>query len=215
MSDAHRRYFGDLAADSHGTTDDRPPLVLLHGLSYDRRQWGPVLEELAVVDPGRRVLVFDLPGHGDSPRRESYDLGEVAAVVHRAVNDAGLDAPIMVGHSLGGALVTAYAATYPVRGVVNVDQPLLVGGFGDVLRRAEPVLRSPAYEQVWTSRSPACTSNCCCLLRGSWSGRPRPPARIFSSDTGTRSWSRPRKTSANAGRGRWTSSVRTASPIAT
>jgi pimeloyl-ACP methyl ester carboxylesterase len=151
MSGTHRQYFGDLAADSHGTTDDRPPLVLLHGLSYDRRQWGPVLEELAVVDPGRRVLAFDLPGHGESPRRDSYDLDEVAAVVHRAVNDAGLDAPIMVGHSLGGALVTVYAATYPVRGVVNVDQPLLVGGFGDVLRRAEPVLRSPAYGQIWTS----------------------------------------------------------------
>ncbi|WP_326558123.1 alpha/beta fold hydrolase [Micromonospora sp. NBC_01796] len=151
MDDAPRRYFGDLAAGSYGTGDDRPPLVLLHGMSYDRRQWGPVLRELAVVDPGRRVVAFDLPGHGDSPRRNSYHSDEVAAVIHRAVTDAGLEAPVLVGHSLGGVLATIYAATYPARGVVNVDQPLLVGNFGKALRRAEPVLRSAAHGEVWDS----------------------------------------------------------------
>jgi pimeloyl-ACP methyl ester carboxylesterase len=149
MSDT--RYFGDLAASSYGTVDDRPPLVLLHGLSYDRRQWEPALRELEIIDPGRRVLALDLPGHGNSARRDSYGTGEVAAVIHRAVTDAGLDAPVVVGHSLGGVLATIYAATYPARGVVNVDQPLLVGGFGEVLRRAEPVLRGPAYGEVWNS----------------------------------------------------------------
>jgi len=151
MRDTNWLYFGDLAADSRGTADDRPPLVFLHGLSYDRRQWGPALDALATVDPDRRVLAFDLPGHGDSARRDSYPLDEVVAVLHQAVTDAGLDTPIVVGHSLGGVLATIYAATYPARGVVNVDQPLLVGGFGEVLRRAEPVLRSPAYEEVWDS----------------------------------------------------------------
>jgi pimeloyl-ACP methyl ester carboxylesterase len=149
MRDTHQQYFGDLAVDSHGTADDRPPLVLLHGLSYDRRQWGPTLRELALVDPGRRVVSFDLPGHGGSPRRDSYQTDEVAAVVHQAVTEAGLDSPVLVGHSLGGVVATIYAATYPARGVVNVDQPLLVGKFGKVLRQAEPVLRSPAYGEVW------------------------------------------------------------------
>ncbi|GAA4589329.1 alpha/beta fold hydrolase [Planotetraspora phitsanulokensis] len=143
--------FGGLSADSRGTADDRPPLVFLHGLSYDRRQWGPVLNELATVEGDRRALALDLPGHGGSPRRDSYRLDEVVGVLHQAVTEAGLDAPIVVGHSLGGVLATIYAATYPARGVVNVDQPLLVGGFGEVLRRAEPVLRSPAYGEVWNS----------------------------------------------------------------
>ena len=152
MRDPHERTtFGDLAADSHGTADDRPPLVLLHGLSYDRRQWGPTLDALARIDTDRRTVAFDLPGHGDSPRRDSYHLDEIAEVVHQAVTDAGLDAPVLVGHSLGGALATVYAAAYPARGVVNLDQPLLVGAFGDVLRQAEPVLRSPDYGQVWES----------------------------------------------------------------
>jgi pimeloyl-ACP methyl ester carboxylesterase len=148
---AHRQYYGGLAADGHGITDSRPPLVFLHGLTYDRRQWGPALHELAFIDPYRRLLAFDLPGHGDSPERVSYHHDDVAAAVHEAVLDAGLDEPILVGHSIGAALATTYAATYPARGVINVDQPLLAGGFAEALQRSESVLRSPAYLEIWDS----------------------------------------------------------------
>jgi pimeloyl-ACP methyl ester carboxylesterase len=149
MRDAPAQHFAGLASESYGTDDGRPALVLVHGLTYDRRTWGPALRELQRTDPDRRVLALDLPGHGGSPRRESYSVGEVCAVLHEAVADAGLDAPVMVGHSLGGLLATVYAATYPTRGVVNVDQPLLTGPFADELRRIEPVLRSPAYGDIW------------------------------------------------------------------
>jgi pimeloyl-ACP methyl ester carboxylesterase len=145
------RYFGDLATHSYGDADGRPPLLLVHGLSFDRQQWRPVVDELATIDPGRRVLAVDLPGHGGSPARDSYPHDDVVAAIHRAATETGIEAPIVVGHSLGGALATAYAAAYPTRGVVNVDQPLLVGRFKDMLERAEPVLRSPAHGHVWAS----------------------------------------------------------------
>ncbi|MGC4943680.1 alpha/beta fold hydrolase [Kribbella sp. DT2] len=149
MRTIHLRYYGDLAADSSGTTDERSPLVLLHGLGFDRHQWAPVLQELAVLDPDRRTVAFDLPGHLDSPKQSSYDLGDVAEVLHEAVVEAGLHTPVLVGHSIGGALATIYAGKYPTAGVVNVDQPLLVGPFKDVLAQLEPTLRSPAYGEVW------------------------------------------------------------------
>ncbi|WP_018503853.1 hypothetical protein [Parafrankia discariae] len=38
MDDVGQEYFGGPAGDSHGTAADRPPLVLPHGLSYDRHQ---------------------------------------------------------------------------------------------------------------------------------------------------------------------------------
>ncbi|MET7752760.1 alpha/beta fold hydrolase, partial [Micromonospora sp. NPDC005367] len=150
MGDAQRR-FGGLAVDSFGADGGHPPLVLVHGLTYDRSQWGPIVRELAALDPGRQVLALDLPGHGESALRESYQVGDVADAIHEAVTEAGLDRPVMVGHSIGGALVTIYAARHPTRGVVNVDQPLLLGPFGDLLRRNEPVLRSPDYLQLWNS----------------------------------------------------------------
>ncbi|WP_245871424.1 alpha/beta fold hydrolase [Asanoa hainanensis] len=125
--------------------------MLLHGLSFDRRHWSPTLAELERLDPGRRVLALDLPGHGASVARHGYGLDDVTRTIHDAVLDAGLDAPVVVGHSLGGVLATMYAAAYPARGVVNVDQPLLPGGFAAMLRQVEPVLRGPDYAQVWQS----------------------------------------------------------------
>ncbi|MEU4335303.1 alpha/beta fold hydrolase [Micromonospora lupini] len=129
--------------------DDRLPLVLLHGLTFDRRQWDPVRRELAEIDPVRQVLAVDLPGHGDSPRRHSYRMAEVAEVVHDQVTAAGLADPVVVGHSVGAVVATTYAARYPVRGVVNLDQILLPGPFGAAVRQAEPTLRGPQWRQVW------------------------------------------------------------------
>src|SRR5215469_165157 len=150
MSDPN--YYGRLAGDSYGRFDDeRAPLVLLHGLTFDRRQWGPAVNELRLIDGHRRVLVVDLPGHGDSPRFAAYASDEVVDTIHQTMVAAGIGEPVVVGHSLGGILATIYAGRYPVGGVVNVDQPLLVGGFRDFLRRAESKLRSPAYLEVWQS----------------------------------------------------------------
>ncbi|MFJ4467070.1 alpha/beta fold hydrolase [Streptomyces sp. NPDC089424] len=149
MPDTHRTTLAGLAADLHGTSDARPAVVLLHGLSYDRRQWGPLLAELETVDPGRRVLALDLPGHGGSAPRPTYHAAEVAEQLHEAVTQAGLGAPVVVGHSLGGVLATVYAAAYPATAVVNIDQPLLAGPFRDLLLQAEPTLRGPAFGEVW------------------------------------------------------------------
>ncbi|MQY22794.1 alpha/beta fold hydrolase [Nocardia macrotermitis] len=141
--------YGNLAADSNGVDDGRPALVLLHGLTFDRRHWSPVLADLALAGSNRRVVAFDLPGHGESPRRDSYGLTELVDVLHEAITEADLTAPVVAGHSLGGVLATAYAARYPVNGVVNIDQPLRSGGFADFLRRSEPQLNSAGFLNVW------------------------------------------------------------------
>ncbi|MDR7276460.1 alpha/beta fold hydrolase [Catenuloplanes atrovinosus] len=121
------------------------PILLLHGLTFDHRQWDAVRREL----PGHPVLALDLPGHGATPPLDAHRTDDVAAWVHERVVAAGLDAPIVAGHSLGGVLATVYAARYPARGVIDVDQPLLLGGFGALVRRAEPVLRGPDWRTVW------------------------------------------------------------------
>ena len=145
----HGSRLAGLSAEMHGTPDVRHPVVLLHGLSYDRRQWGPLLDELEAIDPGRLVLALDLPGHGGSVRRSSYHANEVARSVRRAVVEAGLGPPVLVGHGIGGLLATVYAAAYSAAAVINIDQPLLLGLLRDVLLRAGPALRGPGYTDVW------------------------------------------------------------------
>lgn len=141
--------FAGLAADDSGQSDARAPLVLLHGLTFDRSMWCPALTELERVDPARRVLAFDLPGHGDSAAWESYDMQRLAAGVHRAVEEAGLDRPVVVGHSLGAIIATIYGGTYPARGVVNVDQSLQTAPFARFLQSIAEQLRGPAFPAVW------------------------------------------------------------------
>ena len=143
------RWLAGLAADDYGASDDRPPLVLLHGLTFDRRTWRPALTELEAIDPGRRVLVVDLPGHGQSAGLPSHDLQTVAHTVHRAVEEAQLCAPVVVGHSISGMIATIYATLYPTSGVVNVDQPLLVAPIAQLAHSVADQIRGPGFPAVW------------------------------------------------------------------
>ena len=138
-----------LSADDYGRSDDRAPLILLHGLTFDRTTWRDVIPELQRIDPGCRVVAIDLPGHGQSPDQATYDPAALAERLHQAAQDAGLTAPIVAGHSAGGVLATIYAARYPTRGVVNIDQPLETTRFAALLGSLAERLRGPEFPAVW------------------------------------------------------------------
>jgi pimeloyl-ACP methyl ester carboxylesterase len=140
---------GGLATDDLGRTDNRPPLVLLHGMSFDRTMWCDIIPELQRIDPGRRVVAIDLPGHGQSPDQPAYELDIIVEQIHRVVQDAGLAAPVLVGHSASGGFATAYAARHPSRGVVNIDSPLQIEPFITLLQALGDRLRGPEFPTLW------------------------------------------------------------------
>jgi pimeloyl-ACP methyl ester carboxylesterase len=146
---ARERRLAGLAVDNVGCTDSRAPLLLLHGLSFDRRIWRPILSRLQEIDPFRRILAVDLPGHGGSDDRPSYDLDDVLEAVHRATTAAGLVAPVVVGHSASGLAATVYAGRYPSRGVISVDRTLEVGDFGAYLAQNAERLRGAEFQAEW------------------------------------------------------------------
>ena len=141
--------FGQLAGTSGGVDDDRPPLVLLHGLTFDRTMWWPALAALEGIDPGRRTLALDLPGHGSSPRQPSYDLPDVVELVQEAIVDAGFVAPVLAGHSIAGVVATMLAARHPASGVIAVDQLLETAAFVAQLHAIEPQVRGDGFPEVW------------------------------------------------------------------
>lgn len=139
--------FAGLAGIRYGSGDGRPPLVFLHGLTWDCTMWAPPLEELSKLAPQREVLALDLPGHGDSPRRDTYLLAEVVEIVHDAVAAAGMAAPAIVGHSVSGVLATLYAARHATAHVVNVDQTLFVKPFAEAMLTA--IAHGAGYQELW------------------------------------------------------------------
>jgi len=138
-----------LSGSLKGRPDNRPPLVLLHGLTFDRRMWQPAVDALQRRDPGRQVLALDLPGHGGSPAQPTCDLEDVAAAVASAVEDAGLDVPVIVGHSMAAIVATVFAASHTARGVVNVDQTLDIHAFVHMLQANREAVIGPGFSKMW------------------------------------------------------------------
>ena len=141
--------YAGLAADDLGRSDDRRPLVLLHGLTFDRRMWRLALAELETIEAGRRVLALDLPGHGDSPDAPSYSLEVIVERVHAAILEARLEVPVVVGHSYSAGMAAVYAAQHPTCGVVAVEGTLRVGDFAGMAQSLEPMLRGPGFDDAW------------------------------------------------------------------
>ena len=124
-----------LAYESSGSG---APLLLIHGLTESRRMWDPLVPRLAA---DHTVLAVDLPGHGESGPGASYAPDAMADEVAEVVRAVGMDAPTVVGHSLGGIVATVYAATHPSRRVLNIDQSLALADFKDAVASIEAQLR--------------------------------------------------------------------------
>ena len=133
-----------LAYDDEGAGT---PVVFLHGLTFDRRTWRPIIERL---DGCVRSIAIDLPAHGDSGGAPA-PLDEVAAQVHQLVGSLAVDRPVVVGHSMSGGLASFYAAAYPSRGLVSIDNGPDIRPFAQLVQQLEPALCGPGFTQVWQS----------------------------------------------------------------
>lgn len=92
---------------------DAPPLVLIHGLSGQLQHFTYRLAGLLQDD--YRVIALDRPGCGYSSRDGDHRaaLSEQARMIGEALDGIGIENPVLVGHSLGGAVALAMALDRP------------------------------------------------------------------------------------------------------
>lgn len=137
-------------AQSHGVayekTGSGPPILFIHGLTYDRQMWGPVVARLA---GDYTCIAIDLPGHGKSADASTYDLLAVTRKIHAAFAQIESRPPIVVGHSIGMLYAVTFAAMYPVAGLVTSDQTLNNLAFLERLGGMREALQSPAFAGIW------------------------------------------------------------------
>lgn len=89
-----------------------PPLVLLHGLGDEERDWHTVLPTLA----GRhRVYALDLRGHGRSSHPGRYSFELMRDDVIGFLDATGVERCVLIGHSMGGAVAILLAEAAPRR----------------------------------------------------------------------------------------------------
>ncbi|XP_037294955.1 1-acylglycerol-3-phosphate O-acyltransferase ABHD5 [Manduca sexta] len=93
------------------------PLVLLHGMGAGLALWCPNLDAFAATRP---VYAIDLLGFGRSSRPKFASDGQKAEAqwvesVEEWRREVNLDQFILLGHSLGGYIASAYSIKYPER----------------------------------------------------------------------------------------------------
>lgn len=86
-----------------------PAIVMIHGLAGQMRNFAAVVEQLRA---SHRIVLIDRPGSGHSPGRGDDSLTDQAAIVADLIDMLGLDRPLIVGHSLGGAVSMALALNH-------------------------------------------------------------------------------------------------------
>lgn len=96
---------------------DAPAIVMVHGLMGQMRNFSHSLSDRLAED--HRVVLIDRPGWGhssiDGPRP---GIVAQAAMIAALIEQLGLEKPLLVGHSLGGAVSLA----------LGLDRPELVRG---------------------------------------------------------------------------------------
>lgn len=99
----------------HGTETGRLPLLLTPGYGSSTAMWSP---NLAALGADRRVIVWDLPGHGHSESPDDPDAYTEAACVGamcEILDTYGVEQAVIGGLSLGGYLSLAFALAQPER----------------------------------------------------------------------------------------------------
>ncbi|MER9300763.1 alpha/beta fold hydrolase [Mesorhizobium sp. M0621] len=90
-----------------------PPIVFVHGLGAQLHHFRHTL--FGRFGPGYRLIALDRPGAGYSvrPRGATGRLPEQAEIIRRLIEALGLERPLVVGHSLGGAVALTLAVEHP------------------------------------------------------------------------------------------------------
>jgi pimeloyl-ACP methyl ester carboxylesterase len=100
------------------------PIVCVTALLHDAHDFDAFIERAAAR---HEIICIEWPGHGDSgddtqpPGSRRY--GELLV---KALDQLGVDAPIVIGNSIGGGAANCYASQRPVRGLVLCDSSGLV-----------------------------------------------------------------------------------------
>jgi pimeloyl-ACP methyl ester carboxylesterase len=144
-----------------------PAVVFIHGVTANRKIWGPHARLLA----GRhRVIALDLPGHG-ALSGMSFRFDTALELVRKAIATEAGGRALVVGDSLGGYVAMAFAGRHPemlpglvlasctleIRGIVGALAWL--GGhllsLGMSRRRVERILVRMAERELRRMVSPA------------------------------------------------------------
>jgi pimeloyl-ACP methyl ester carboxylesterase len=131
---------------NHGKGDDA--LVLIHGWTMNADNWRDQMPELS---QRYRVIVMDLPGHGQSDKPQvAYSMDYFARAVEAVMRDANVNRAVLVGHSMGTPIARQFYRKYPAKtlAIVIVDGVLRPLGDKAATDKIVAGFRAPNYRDT-------------------------------------------------------------------
>lgn len=100
-----------------------PTLVMIHNLGGNRSMWMPTVRKLL---PNYRVVLVDLPGHGDSPMPDPFTLQAGAALIDQVLAEQKPDSTVVVAQGMGAQMALLALEQHPerARGLVAIEMSL-------------------------------------------------------------------------------------------
>lgn len=106
--------------DSNTVPNDKPPIIMIHGLGSSQNYWMPVISQLASK---YRCVALDSYGAGRSKSQgEKVTLESLAEDVVGLMDFLGIEKAVVAGHSMGGTMTCIIASKHSERvaGIVPV-----------------------------------------------------------------------------------------------
>jgi 3-oxoadipate enol-lactonase len=97
------------ASASRGTGD--AVIVMLHGVGGGKEIWTPQLN--AFAGAGYRAVAWDMPGYGETPAIEPYEMAGLARALERVLDAVEASKTVLLGHSMGGMVAQEALTVFP------------------------------------------------------------------------------------------------------
>ena len=127
--------------------EGKTALVFVHCWAGDMRFWK---DQVPALNGKIRMILIDLPGHGQSDKPQlDYTMDHFAKAVDAVLTDAGVEKAILAGHSMGTPVSRQFYRKYPqkVAGLVVVDGALRKPGFKpEEMQKFLDTFAGPNYE---------------------------------------------------------------------
>ena len=136
---------------AHESDDlSRPPVILIHGAGGHHLFWPPQIRRMS----NQRVFSVDLPGHGKSEGIGYHTIDDYTREIMGFIKELKLNAAVLAGHSMGGAIALKAAIRFPTR-VLG----LCILGSGARLRVSPAILQSASDPSTFAAAVHMLTEN--------------------------------------------------------
>ncbi|KAL5277174.1 hypothetical protein ACFFRR_002412 [Megaselia abdita] len=103
-----------MAFNVYGSSEEAPPLIVMHGLFGSKQNWRGIGKALEVkLSPKRKIYAVDARNHGESFHSPEHNYAAISNDIKEFLKQEGIPKAAVMGHSMGGRAMMYFALENP------------------------------------------------------------------------------------------------------